>query len=239
MDINPNELSLKVGLFGAEPWSENLRAEIEKNLYVDAYDNYGLTEIMGPGVSWECERRDGLHINEDHFIAEVIDPDTQEVLPPGRDGELVLSTITKEGFPLIRYRTGDIVHLMEEPCACGRTFMRMSRVRGRTDDLIFISGRKVFPSQIEQILLEVEETAPHYMILLDREHGMDVMEVEVEISESIGAIDELKNLENLRDSIRDRIEAQTGIKPRVTLVEPKSLMRATGGKAKRVMDRRT
>jgi phenylacetate-CoA ligase len=239
MGINPNELSLRVGLFGAEPWSENLRAEIEKNLFVDAYDNYGLTEVMGPGVSWECEERDGLHINEDHFIAEVIDPDTLQVLPPGRDGELVLSTITKEGFPLIRYRTGDIVRLIDEPCACGRSFTRMSRVEGRTDDLIFISGKKVFPSQIEQILLEVEETAPHYRILLDREHGLDTIEVEVEISEKIGPIDELKNLEKMRDSIRRRIETGTGITPRVTLVEPKTLMHATGGKARRVVDRRT
>ncbi|MFO7803390.1 MAG: AMP-binding protein, partial [Desulfovermiculus sp.] len=160
LEINPNSLFLRVGLFGAEPWSENLRAEIEKNLFLRALDNYGLTEVMGPGVSYECDRRSGLHINEDHFIAEVVDPQTGEPLGENTEGELVLTTITKEGFPLIRYRTGDVTRLEGGPCACGRSFVRMARIGGRTDDLIFVSGIKVFPSQIEQILLEAEEAAP-------------------------------------------------------------------------------
>ncbi|MFW6180778.1 MAG: phenylacetate--CoA ligase family protein, partial [Spirochaetota bacterium] len=239
LGINPNSLFLRAGLFGAEPWSENLRAEIERSLFLRALDNYGLTEVMGPGVAYECDRRDGLHINEDHFIAEVVDPHSGEPLGEGAEGELVLTTITKEGFPLIRYRTGDVTRLIGGPCGCGRSFSRIARIGGRTDDLLFVSGVKLFPSQIEQILLEAEEAAPHYRIVLDRERGVDVMEVEVEISESIGAIDELKNLERLRDTIRSRIEAEVGIRPRVTLVEPKTIARITRGKARRVEDRRT
>jgi phenylacetate-CoA ligase len=239
LGIHPDSLFLRVGLFGAEPWSENLRAEIEKSLHLAAFDNYGLTEIMGPGVAYECDHRQGLHINEDHFIAEVVNPATGEPAGENTEGELVITTITKEGFPLVRYRTGDITSLSSEQCSCGRRFMRMGRIGGRTDDLIFFQSAKFFPSQIEQILLEAEEAAPHYRIVLEREGGVDLMEIEIEISESIGAIDELKNLERLRDTIRSRVETHIGVKPRVTLVEPKTLARVTEGKTRRVEDRRT
>ena len=230
---------MRVGLFGAEPWSEKLRSQLEAALHITALDNYGLTEVIGPGVAGECEHKQGLHINEDHFIVEVVDPNSLEPLPPGREGELVFTTITKEGFPLIRYRTGDISALVEEPCACGRTTRRMRRVTGRTDDLIFIKGQKVFPSQVEEILLEAEGTAPHYRIILDRQDGEDTMEIQVEISENFPAFDELKNLERLRDTITRRIEVVLGVEAKVTLVEPRSLLRDSGAKARRVEDRRT
>jgi phenylacetate-CoA ligase len=238
LGIHAESLNLKAGLFGAEPWSENLRAQLEEGLHITALDNYGLTEVIGPGVAGECGQKDGLHVNEDHFIVEVVDPHTLEPLSAGREGELVFTTITKEGFPLIRYRTGDISCLMEEPCACGRSTRRMRRVSGRTDDLIFIKGQKVFPSQVEEILLEAEGTAPHYRILLDRQEGQDTMEVQVEISEEFPAFDELKNLERLRDTIVRKIEVVLGVEAKVTLVEPRSLMRESGAKARRVVDRR-
>jgi len=239
LQIHAESLNLKVGLFGAEPWGENLRSQLEEGLHIDALDNYGLTEVIGPGVAGECEGKNGLHINEDHFVAEVIDPKTLQPLPLGQEGELVFTTITKEGFPLIRYRTGDISSLIEEPCGCGRTTRRMRRVSGRTDDLIFIKGQKVFPSQIEEILLEAEGTAPHYRILLDRQEGHDTMEVQVEILESYPAFDELKNLERLRDTIARKIEVVLGVDAKVTLVEPRSLMRESGAKARRVVDNRS
>jgi phenylacetate-CoA ligase len=239
LQIHAESLNLKVGLFGAEPWGESLRSQLEEGLHIAALDNYGLTEVIGPGVAGECEHKDGLHINEDHFIVEVVDPKTMAPLPMGREGELVFTTITKEGFPLVRYRTGDISALIEEPCACGRTTRRMKRVTGRTDDLIFIRGQKVFPSQIEEILLEAEGTAPHYRILLDRQEGTDTMEVQVEISENYPAFDELKNLERLRDTITRKIEVVLGVDAKITLVEPRSLMRDSGAKARRVIDKRT
>jgi phenylacetate-CoA ligase len=239
LQIHAESLNLKVGLFGAEPWGENLRRQLEEGLHIAALDNYGLTEVIGPGVAGECEHKNGLHINEDHFVAEVIDPKTKAPLPAGEEGELVFTTITKEGFPLIRYRTGDISSLIQEPCSCGRTTRRMRRVTGRTDDLIFIKGQKVFPSQIEEILLEAEGTAPHYRILLDRQEGNDTMEVQVEISESYPAFDELKNLERLRDTITRQIEVVLGVDAKVTLVEPRSLLRDGGAKARRVIDNRT
>ena len=237
--VHAESLNLKVGLFGAEPWGENLRSQLEEGLHIDALDNYGLTEVIGPGVAGECQHKNGLHINEDHFVVEVIDPKTLEPLPLGQEGELVFTTITKEGFPLIRYRTGDISALIEEPCACGRSTRRMRRVSGRTDDLIFIKGQKVFPSQIEEILLEAEGTAPHYRILLDRQEGNDTMEVQVEILESFPAFDELKNLERLRDTIARKIDVVLGVDAKVTLVEPRSLMRESGTKVRRVIDNRT
>jgi phenylacetate-CoA ligase len=240
LHIHAESLSLRVGLFGAEPWSEKLRSQLEAGLHITALDNYGLTEVIGPGVAGECEHKQGLHINEDHFIVEVVDPNSLEPLPSGSEGELVFTTITKEGFPLIRYRTGDISALVEEPCACGRTTRRMRRVTGRTDDLIFIKGQKVFPSQVEEILLEAEGTAPHYRIILDRQDGEDTMEIRVEILESFPAFDELKNLERLRDTITRRIEVVLGVEAKVTLVEPRSLLREQdgGAKARRVEDRR-
>jgi phenylacetate-CoA ligase len=239
LKIHAESLNLKVGLFGAEPWGENLRSQLEEGLQIAALDNYGLTEVIGPGVAGECEHKSGLHINEDHFVVEVVDPKTLAPLPPGQEGELVFTTITKEGFPLIRYRTGDISALIEERCACGRTTRRMRRVTGRTDDLIFIKGQKVFPSQIEEILLEAEGTAPHYRVILDRQEGNDTMEVQVEILESFPAFDELKNLERLRDTISRRIEVVLGVDAKVSLVEPRSLVRDSGAKARRVVDNRS
>jgi phenylacetate-CoA ligase len=185
MTIDLSSLKLKVGIFGAEPWSENMKQEIEKKLSLDAIDIYGLSEVMGPGVSCECiEGKKGLHIYEDHFIAEIINPETGEVLPHGEMGELVFTTVTKEAFPIIRYRTKDLTKLMTEPCACGRTFYRMQRITGRTDDMLIIRGVNVFPSQIEHILMSIDEVEPHYQIIVDRKGALDVMEVQVEVREA-------------------------------------------------------
>jgi phenylacetate-CoA ligase len=236
--LHAESLTLRVGLFGSEPWSESLRSQIETSLHITALDNYGLTEVIGPGVAGECGERDGLHINEDHFIVEVVDPKTLEPVPEGEEGELVFTTITKEGFPVIRYRTGDLSRLLPGDCPCGRSFRRMQRVSGRTDDLMFFQGLKVMPSQIEEILLEAEGTAPHYRIVLDRAEGHDTMEVQVEVQEEFLAIDELKSLEHLRDGISARLEAALGITARVTLVEPRSLLRGSGKKVQRVVDNR-
>jgi phenylacetate-CoA ligase len=236
--LHAESLNLRVGLFGAEPWSESLRLQLEESFHIRALDNYGLTEIIGPGVAGECGARNGLHINEDHFIVEVIDPKSLEPLPAGEQGELVFTTITKEGFPLIRYRTGDLSELLEGPCSCGRSLRRMGRVSGRTDDLIFFKGAKIFPSQIEEILLETEGAAPHYRIVLDRQDGNETMEIQVEMLESFPAFDELKNLERLRDSVARSIEQRLGVQAKVTLVEPRSLLRESGGKIRRVLDRR-
>jgi phenylacetate-CoA ligase len=232
------KLSLKVGFFGAEPWSEGLRGQIEGSLRITALDNYGLTEIMGPGVSFECEAHAGLHVNEDHFIVETVDPRTLLPLPAGVEGELVFTTITKEGFPLIRYRTGDLGVLSSEPCPCGRTLLRMSRVRGRIDDLIMMGAAKIFPSQIEQIILGVQGLEPHYEIILDREAGIDTMEIRVEISEAMPGMDEMKTLEKAKERVSQGIDAAVGIKAKVTLVEPRKIARQTEGKQRRVIDRR-
>jgi phenylacetate-CoA ligase len=238
LGLHAEKLHLRVGLFGAEPWSEGLRAQLEEGLHLTALDNYGLTEIIGPGVAGECLERNGLHINEDHFIVELIDPGTSQPVAPGEMGELVFTTITKEGFPLIRYRTGDLSRLIPGDCPCGRTLARLERVSGRTDDLIFIEGLKVFPSQIEDILLACEGATPQFRIVLDREGGLDTMEVQVEISEQLPAFDELKNLERVRDTIARRIESALGLQAKVSLVEPRSLGRETQGKARRVVDNR-
>jgi len=236
--IDPGKLSLKAGFFGAEPWSEGLRGQIENSLRITTFDNYGLTEILGPGVSFECEARVGLHVNEDHFIVEAIDPRTLLPVPAGVEGELVFTTITKEGFPLIRYRTGDLGVLSPEPCACGRTLKRMSRVRGRIDDLIIMGASKVFPSQIEQIILSVSGLQPHYEIVVDREAGIDTLEVRVEISESMPALDEMKSLEKLQRRVAEEIDSLIGVKARVTLVEPRTIARQIEGKTRRVVDKR-
>ena len=236
--VHPESLQLRVGLFGAEPWSENLRNQLQERLRITALDNYGLTEVMGPGVAGECLVKRGLHVNEDHFIVEVIDPETLEPLPPGEEGELVFTTITKEAFPLIRYRTGDISSIDEAPCTCGRTSVRISKVTGRTDDQIFFEGVGIFPSQIEEILLEVEGTAPHYQLILDREGGEDTLEVRVEISEKIPAIDEMRILERLRAELVKRIKSELDVSARVTFVEPRSLPRPSRGKTQVVVDRR-
>lgn len=237
LQVHPERLHLRLGLFGGERWSEQLRRQIEDRLHITSTDTYGLTEIMGPGVAGECHLRQGLHINEDHFIVEVIDPKTLEPVGPGEEGELVFTTITKEGFPIIRYRTGDITSINTEPCACGRTFARMARVTGRTDDLILFRGVGFRPYQIEQILHDVEGVSPHYQIILDRQAGEDTLEVKVEISEAIPLIDEIKTLETLRGQIIRRIKTALDLAVKVTFAEPRSLRSENGG-LPLVIDRR-
>lgn len=234
--IDIRTLPLKAGVFGAEPWSENMRKEIEAKLGILAIDIYGLSEIIGPGVSSECPEQNGLHVNEDHFLVEVIDPATGEVLPYGSKGELVFTSLTKEAFPIIRYRTRDISILYDEPCLCGRTFTRMNRVLGRTDDMLIIRGVNVFPSQIESVLLEIGETEPHYLLVVDRQGNLDDLEIWVEVSESLFS-DEVRRLEDLEHKITREIESTLGISARIKLVEPKTIPRSEG-KAKRIIDRR-
>ncbi len=236
MGINPNSLSLKYGLFGAEPWSEAMRQEIQEKLKITATDNYGLSEVMGPGVAGECLEQKGLHINEDHFIVEVINPETLEPVEPGEVGELVITTLTKEAFPVIRFRTRDLTRLIPEPCACGRTFVRMQRVLGRTDDMIIVKGVNVFPSQIEEVLFEIEGTEPHYQIIVERKGRLDDITVLVEVSEEI-FFDEMKKQQQLKELIKHRLSSELGIGVNVKLVEPKTLERFEG-KAKRVIDKR-
>ena len=232
-----DQLKLKAGIFGAEPWTEEMRRKIEDKLGLKAYDIYGLSEIMGPGVSYECEYQCGMHVCEDHFIPEIIDPDTGEVLPEGEWGELVFTTITKEGFPLIRYRTRDICSLNYEPCKCGRTHVRMNKPQGRTDDMLIIRGVNVFPSQIEEVLLNIGSgVTPNYQIIVDRVNNTDTFEVLVEMSEALFS-DDVKNIEKTARLISDKLKATLGINPKVTLVNPKSITRSEG-KAKRVIDKR-
>jgi len=234
--IKPSDLKLKAGVFGAEPWSEAMRSEIERRLGILAIDIYGLSEVIGPGVASECPCKCGMHIQEDHFIPEIIDPETEEVLPPGSKGELVFSTVTKEGLPLLRYRTRDLSSLDYTVCDCGRTLVRMSKVTGRTDDMLIIRGVNVFPSQIESVLLEMGEAAPHYKIIVDRVGSLDVMEVWVEMTQALFS-DEVKRIEDLEKNMRKKIEDTLGISVKVKLVEPKSIERSEG-KAKRVIDKR-
>ncbi|MGQ9630824.1 MAG: phenylacetate--CoA ligase family protein [bacterium] len=237
MGVDFKSLKLRAGAFGAEPWSENMRVQIERKLGIDAIDIYGLSEIIGPGVSSECLEKNGLHIFEDHFIPEIIDPETLEPLPYGERGELVFTTITKEGIPLIRYRTRDISSLTDEPCPCGRTLVRMARVSGRTDDMLIIRGVNVFPSQIESVLMEIEGTEPHYLIIVTREEGgLDELEVWVEVSERLFS-DEVRRLEELERKIQEEIASALGLRAKIKLVEPKTIERSEG-KAKRVVDKR-
>ncbi|HDH00808.1 MAG TPA: phenylacetate--CoA ligase, partial [Nitrospirae bacterium] len=224
------------GLFGAEPWSENMRREIEQKLKIIATDNYGLSEVMGPGIAGECIRRKGLHINEDHFLVEIINPETLEPVKPGEVGELVITTLTKEAFPMIRYRTRDLTMLITAPCECGRRFYRMSKVLGRTDDMLIVKGVNVFPSQIESVLFEVEGTEPHYQIIVDRKGHIDELTVLVEVSEDL-FFDEMKKQNELIGGIKRRLASELGISLDVKLVETKTLERFEG-KAKRVVDRR-
>lgn len=234
--IKKGDLKLKAGVFGAEPWSNNMRKEIEERLGILAIDIYGLSEVIGPGVASECPCQCGLHIPEDHFIPEIINPETEEVLPPGSTGELVFTTITKEGLPLIRYRTRDLSSLNYEKCECGRTAVRMSKVTGRTDDMLIIRGVNVFPSQIESVLLEIGETAPHYLLIVDRIDNLDILEVWVEMTQNMFS-DEVKRIEDIERKIRKEIEGTLGISAKVRLVEPKTIERSEG-KAKRVIDKR-
>jgi len=237
LGVDPKSLSLRVGVFGAEPWSENMRDEVERKLNIKAVDIYGLSEVMGPGVSMQClEGKTGMHIFEDHFLPEIIDPDTGEVLPPGEKGELVFTTLTKEAFPIIRYRTKDISRLIYGTCECGRTLVRMEKVTGRTDDMLIIRGVNVFPSQVEHVLMGTEGVEPHYQIVVNRVGNMDTMDVEVEVSEDIFS-DEIKVLENLSNRIQADIKDMLGVTCKVKLVEPKTIQRSEG-KAQRVIDNR-
>nr|PZN03212.1 MAG: phenylacetate--CoA ligase [Bacillota bacterium] len=236
MGFSKDEFKLRIGIFGAEPWSENMRREIEERLNLTALDIYGLSEIIGPGVAIECPYKNGLHVHEDHFIVEVIDPKTGEVLPPGEKGELVFTSLTKEALPMIRYRTGDISRIIEEPCPCGRTSVKIGRIEGRTDDMIIIRGVNVFPSQIEHVLLEVGQIEPHYQLVIDRVDYLDVLEVHVEVSEKMFS-DDIRSLENLSKKIQNEIESTLGISVKVKLVEPKTIERSEG-KAKRIIDKR-
>ncbi|MBC7234919.1 MAG: phenylacetate--CoA ligase [Chloroflexi bacterium] len=237
MGIDLRDSKLRVGFFGAEPWTEGMRAEIEERLGITALDIYGLSEVIGPGVSSECMCKCGMHIFEDHFLPEIINPETGQPLPYGEYGELVFTTLTKEALPVIRYRTGDITKLMPEPCACGRTMVRMAKISGRTDDMLIVRGVNVFPSQIESVLLQVEGVQPHYLIIVDRERGaMDTIEIWVEVSEGIFS-DELGALANLQREAEHQIQEMLGISARVKLVEPNRIERSMG-KAKRVIDRR-
>ena len=233
-----DQLSLKVGIFGAEPWSESMRAEIENKLGIKAYDIYGLSEILGPGVSCECQQQSGMHVWEDNFIVEIIDPDTGEVLKDGQSGELVFTTITKEGFPVIRYRTRDICSLNYEKCKCGRTHVRMNKPSGRSDDMLIVRGVNVFPSQIEEVLLQVSDgqITPNYLIRIDRVNNTDTFDVDVEMSEHLFC-DDLKQILKLEKEITEKLKSALGLGVKVHLVNPKSIARSEG-KAKRVIDLR-
>ncbi|MBN2848512.1 MAG: phenylacetate--CoA ligase [Coriobacteriia bacterium] len=236
MGIDPRSLPLKAGVFGAEPWSENMRRQIEEMLDIVAIDIYGLSEVLGPGVASECSCQCGLHVNEDHFLVEIVDPATLKPVPDGERGEVVFTTLTKEGIPVIRYRTRDISRIIPGECACGRTFRRMERVTGRTDDMLIIRGVNVFPSQIEQVLGGIPGVAPHYQVVLTKRGSMDHVEVHVEVGAEV-AFDEVRTLERLRAKVAAEIASALAVNIAVKLVEPKSIQRSEG-KAKRVVDLR-
>ena len=235
--IDIRTLPLRIGIFGAEPWTDAMRADIEDKMGITAVNIYGLSEIMGPGVSMECAvAKDGMHIWEDHFLPEIIDPVTGEQLPPGETGELVITTLSKEGIPLIRYRTRDITSLNYTPCACGRTHVRMRRITGRSDDMLIIRGVNVFPSQIESIILETEGASPHYQSIVTRDGNLDHMEIQVEVDETMFS-DAIKNLQRIEGRIQKTIKEFLGVSTKVRLVEPRTIERSAG-KAKRVFDNR-
>lgn len=236
LGIDINTLSLKFGLFGAEAWSEEMRSEIEERLRIKATDNYGSSEVMGPGVAGECLERNGMHLNEDHFLMEIIDPETTAPVPDGEVGELVLTTLTKEAFPMIRFRTGDLTRILPGDCPCGRTMRRISRVLGRVDDMITIKGVNVFPSQVEEIILRTEGALPHFLIVVERENNLDRGTVHVEVSEE-NLFDQVGKQQALAKNIKKRLHSALGITLDVKLVEAKSLER-TEGKVRRVEDRR-
>lgn len=232
----PGDIYLKAGVFGAEPWSEQMRRDIERGLGIKALNIYGLSEIMGPAVSCECMEQSGMHVQEDNFLIEILNPETGEPVPDGEQGEVVITTLTKEGLPLIRYRTRDLSSVVRERCACGRTTARMQRITGRTDDMLIIRGVNVFPSQIESVLLEMNAATPNYMIIVDRKDNHDTMEVQVEMNDSLFS-DQVKDLESIENSIKARLNSVLGISVKLKLVEPKTLPRSEG-KAKRVIDKR-
>lgn len=234
--LTKDDLKLKAGVFGAEPWTENMRAQIEEKLGIKAFDIYGLSEVAGPGVAFDCECQNGMHINEDNFIPEIIDSETGEVLPDGETGELVFTCVSKEALPLIRYRTKDITSLTHCNCGCGRTLVRMNRVTGRADDMLIIRGVNVFPSQVESVILTIKEAAPYYQLVVDRKNNLDTLEVRVEMNEQIFS-DSVKTIEKVEQEIRKKLDSVLGITAKVTLVEPGSIERSEG-KAKRVIDKR-
>lgn len=234
--VDFSKLSLRLGLFGGEPCSDKLRAEIEDKLKIRATDNYGLSEVMGPGVAGECQCSCGLHIAEDHFLAEIVDPQTGETLPSGEEGELVITTLTKEAFPVIRYRTHDLTVLDTEKCECGRTLARMRKVRKRTDDMLIIRGVNVFPSQIEDVLFKIEGVAPHYLIVVDRQRNLDDLEIRIEVEPAVFS-DIMADMVAFQRTVADRLQSVLGLRARVILVEPGAIER-TAGKAKRVLDLR-
>ena len=231
-----NDIQLKAAICGAEPWTENMRKDIEAKLNLKAYDIYGLSEILGPGVAADCEFHRGLHVYEDHFVPEIINPDTLEPCAEGETGELVFTTITKEAIPLLRYRTKDLTSITYDKCECGRTLARISRFKGRSDDMLIIRGVNVFPSQVEAALLEIAETSPHYMLIVDRVNNLDTLEVQVEVEERFFS-DEIKELEKLTQKIAHVLQSALGLSVKVKLVEPKTIQRSEG-KAKRVIDKR-
>jgi phenylacetate-CoA ligase len=236
MGIDVRSLPLRVGLFGAEPWSEGMREQIEERMGITAIDIYGLSEVMGPGVASECLAHDGLHVFEDHFLIEILDPDTLQPVPDGETGEVAFTTLTKQGIPVIRYRTRDISRIIPGECSCGRTFRRMERVTGRTDDMLIIRGVNVYPSQIEQVLMGIPGVAPHYQVILTKRGSMDQVEVHVEVSPEI-SFDEIRTLETLQRTVTGAIASVLAVSVKVRLVEPKSIQRSEG-KAKRVVDKR-
>ncbi len=236
MGLTKDDISLKVGAFGAEPWTENMRKEIEERLGVKGYNIYGLSEIMGPGVSYECEEQNGSHICEDHFYPEIIDPETLEQLPRGTQGELVFTTLTKEGMPLLRYRTKDLCTLMEGDCPCGRTSVRMSRIMGRSDDMLIIRGINIFPSQVESVILEMEEFEPQYLLVVDRKGNLDTLQIQVEVRRDFFTDDIGKMLE-LKKKLSDKLKSVLSISADVKLMEPNSIERSMG-KSKHVIDKR-
>jgi phenylacetate-CoA ligase len=234
--VDKKKLKLRYGVFGAEPWSEAMRKEIEKRLPIKALNIYGLSEIIGPGVANECLEQNGLHIYDDHFYPEIIDPMSGKPALPGQKGELVITTLTKKGIPLIRYRTRDLTCFLSGECRCGRTHPRIDRIMGRSDDMLIIRGINVFPSQIEEVLIKIEDASPHYQLIVEREHNLDTLTVMVEVSQKVFS-DEIKGLERSEKKIRDEIENVLGISVRVKLVEPLTVERSEG-KAKRIVDKR-
>jgi phenylacetate-CoA ligase len=230
------ELNVRVGLFGSEPWTNQLRDELESRTGMSACDNYGLSEVIGPGVSYECWNKDGLHINEDHFLVEVVDPTTGEPVPDGQEGELVFTSLTKEALPVIRYRTGDLASISHKPCACGRVFARHSKVYARADDMLIIRGINVYPAQVEAVLRDIEKVEPHYQIVLYKEGALDQMEVQIEVTPAFFP-DAVKKLMGFQRHVEECLRQELGIRPRVRLVEPKTIPRSTG-KAQRVIDNR-
>ncbi len=234
--VDFKKFHLRLGFFGAEPWAESMRSEIEQRLNITALDSYGLSEVIGPGVSCECLEQNGLHINEDHFLAEIIDPVTGKTLPDGEKGELVFTSLTKKAFPVIRYRTKDVSYLIRDKCACGKTLVRMAKPAGRTDDMLIIRGVNVFPSQIEEVLMKIEDLEPHYLIVLGRKDYMDTVEVWVEVSEK-NFQEKIMNLEDFEKSIENKLYSAIGIRIKAILKEPRTITRSEG-KAKRVWDKR-